>query len=83
MRSGNDVTANFCGSCHTLIYITSTASLGRILLRAGTLDDSQAIIPSAHMMAKFKQAWLVLPVGVPAFEEFPPADEFARIFGRS
>lgn len=82
MRSGNDLTANFCGSCHTLIYNTNSASPGRILLRAGTLDDSQALVPLAHMMTKFKQAWLILPAEVPAFAEFPPAHEFVRIFPR-
>jgi len=79
MRSGNKSTLHVCASCHTLIYNTNSASPVRILLRAGTLDDSRAVVPVVHMFTAEKQAWLELRVEVPAYAGFPPAEEFARI----
>lgn len=79
--SGMDATVSLCGTCHTVIQNTHAARPGTILLRAGTLDDSEALVPIAHLFTKRKQAWLTLPQRVPAFEELPSAEEFRQIFG--
>jgi len=81
MPSGMAATDSFCSSCHTIIYNTHTILTDQILLRAGTLDDSQSIVPAAHHFTKRKQSWLTLPTAVPTFEELPPPAEFSRIFG--
>jgi hypothetical protein len=55
---------------------------GIALLRAGTLDDSDAIVPRLHIWVKRKQPLVVLPEGVPAFEESAPMAEMAAIMMR-
>lgn len=78
--NGMKATDSSCSVCHTVIYNTHAKSSGKLLLRAGTLDESQALMPSAHIFIKRKQAWLVLPDGIPAFEGLPSAEEFRRAF---
>ncbi len=35
----------------------------------GTLDQSHPLVPEAHYFVRSKFAWIILPSGVPAFEE--------------
>jgi hypothetical protein len=79
MPSGMDATDSTCGGCHTVIYNTHSARPATVLLRAGTLDDSQAIVPVAHIFAKRKQSWIGLPDDVPTFAEFPSGAEFFEL----
>ena len=39
-------------------------------VRVGTLDTPDAAPPDVHIYTEPKQAWLVLPADVPAFEQF-------------
>ena len=72
-----------CGACHTRLYNTNSARPGIVLIRAGTLDASDAITPVAHIWVKRKQPWIALPEGVPAFDESAPAEVFAAILMRA
>lgn len=83
MPSGMEATVSACDVCHTAIYNTHVARPGTILLRAGTLDESDALVPIAHILTKRKQAWLILPEGVPAFEELPSQAEFLEVMKQS
>lgn len=53
-------------------------------VRVGTLDCPEALPPDAHIFTASKQAWVVIPEGVPSFEEFYeiealwPAESLAR-----
>jgi len=65
-----------CGTCHTRIFNTNAIMPGMAVLRAGTLDDSPLLNPMAHIWVKRKQAWLVIPDGVPSWPEGPSREEF-------
>ena len=67
-----------CGVCHTRIYNTNTIRPGVIVLRAGTLDRSDALGCAAHIWTKRKQAWIVIPEGVPSWPESPSAEALRR-----
>jgi hypothetical protein len=68
-----------CGTCHTRIYNTNSARPGLAMVRAGTLDASDRIVPRAHIWVKRKQAWIAIPDDVPQFEESAPAEVFVRL----
>jgi hypothetical protein len=72
-----------CGVCHTRIYNTNTRRPGIAVMRAGTLDDSHLIDVVAHIWTKRKQAWLVLPEGIPAWREGAPLQELAAALGKA
>lgn len=65
-----------CGICHTRIYNTTTAAPGMVVLRAGTLVDSQRLVPFAHIWTKRKQSWVFIPDNVPSWTESPSLEEF-------
>lgn len=39
-------------------------------MRVGTLDHPDCCPPDVHIFTKEKQKWLVLPEGIPVFEEY-------------
>ena len=78
-RSGARSHQRICGVCHSRIFNSNTQRPGIALLRAGTLDASDTIVPRAHIWVKRKQPWVVLPDAVPSFPENAPLAEFARI----
>lgn len=77
--SGSTSRQYVCGTCHTRIYNTNTARPGLAIVRAGTLDRSDEIVPRAHIWTKRKQPWIVIADDVPQFEESAPTAEFAAI----
>ena len=77
--SGSTSRQFVCGTCHTRIYNTNTARPGLAIVRAGTLDQSDRIVPRLHIWVKRKQPWIAIPDDVPQFEQVPSADEFMRI----
>jgi hypothetical protein len=77
--SGSTSRQFVCGVCHTRIYNVNTARPGIILVRAGTLDASDRIEPRAHIWVKRKQPWVVLPEGLPVFEEGAPLEAWREI----
>ena len=83
MPSGMVSTSSVCSTCYTAIFNVHAARPSTILLRAGTLDESQSIVPIAHIFTKRKQAWVTLPRDVPVFDEFPSQAEFYRLLEQS
>ena len=78
-RSGAEAEQFFCAICHTRLYSTNSSRPGIVILRAGTLDESDALVPKLHIWMKRKQPWVDLPEGVPAFMESAPPAEFVAI----
>ena len=78
-RSGAQSHQRICAICHTRIFNSNTARPGIALLRAGTLDASDQIMPRTHIWVKRKQPWLNIPPEVPVFDENAPMAEFAAI----
>jgi hypothetical protein len=48
---------------------------GVITLRAGTLDDSENVVPAMHIWTDSKQAWIRIPEGTPAYGQQPDTTE--------
>ena len=80
--SGSESHQRLCGTCHTRLWNTNSARPGIAVVRAGTLDASDALEPRLHIWVKRKQPWVVLAEGVPAFEESASAAEFVAILMR-
>lgn len=71
-----------CGVCHSRIYNTNTRRPDIAVVRAGTLERSEELDCVAHIFTRHKQAWLVLPEGVPAWPDAPPAEAFIAALQR-
>ncbi|MGM3390134.1 GFA family protein [Stutzerimonas stutzeri] len=85
-RYGNTGLAShhrLCAECHTRIYNTTNAAPGMVVLRAGTLDKSCVIEPSAHIWVTRKQPWLQLPIDIPHWPKSPTPEAFAQALVRS
>lgn len=65
--SGRIKTCTFCGDCGTRIHHqTNPAALS---IKAGTLDDTSQLVPTAHYWTKRKQPWVPIPPGVTCVED--------------
>ncbi len=65
--SGRTKTCSFCGNCGTRIaHQTDTRALS---VKAGTLDDTSRLTPTAHYWTKRKQLWVIIPNGVKCVED--------------
>lgn len=61
--SGDAVYRKFCGKCGSPV-ITETPSAttqGNVFIKAGTLDDCSALVPTLHFWTKSAQDWFVFP----------------------
>lgn len=59
-----------CQSCRAALWSHYGGSGPKIaFVRAGTLDDPSQCPPDAMIFTNDKLSWLVLPPGIPAFEE--------------
>ncbi len=60
-----------CPHCRTAIW-SHYAGSGPVtkFVRVGTLDDPSAMPPDVHIFTASKQPWVLIPPGMPAFEEF-------------
>ncbi|MBK8254494.1 MAG: GFA family protein [Polyangiaceae bacterium] len=60
-----------CSSCKVAVW-SHYAGAGTIItfVRVGTLDNPDLMPPDVHIFTASKQPWVLLPPGVPAFEEY-------------
>jgi hypothetical protein len=66
----------FCESCGTTLWSRYHIVPGDCLfVRAGTLDNPEAVEPDVHIHTRNKLPWLTLPAGVPVFETGYKIDE--------
>ena len=65
-----------CPTCKVAVW-SHYAGSGPItkFVRVGTLDQPDVLPPDVHIFTASKQPWVVLPEGVPAFEEYYDRDE--------
>lgn len=84
--SGNPHEVFRCAACGTALWSKYHAAPGEtVLLRAGTLDQPEAIKPDVHIFTRSKLPWLPLPDGARSFEAFYklaevwPAESLARL----
>jgi hypothetical protein len=62
------------------LYNTNTARPGVALVRAGTLDESDTIVPAVHMWACRRQPWIGLPGNAEVHDQAIPFERFMQIF---
>lgn len=71
-----------CARCKARIYATNSEREGMASLRCGTLDDSAAVVPAAHLWVKSKQPWIGLPADAVTMDEQPRStDEWLKLVG--
>jgi hypothetical protein len=58
-----------CPECQVAVFSRYSGDAFRYV-RGGTLDDPSSVEPDVHIFTRSKLPWVVLPDGVPAFEEF-------------
>jgi hypothetical protein len=75
--SGHLSRQRVCGTCHTRIFNTSNARPGLVVLRAGTLDESECLAAVAHIWVKRMQPWIAIPDHVPCWPEAAPPGALA------
>ena len=61
-----------CADCSVLLW-ASHGMFGEAIsfVRAGTLDEGEALAPDCHFFVRSTHPWVTLPEGVPAFETLP------------
>jgi hypothetical protein len=81
---GSAQTIHRCPDCQVAVF----SEYGRPevrFVRAGTLDDPDAVTPDVHIYTRSKVPWVVLPDSARAFEEYYdtkalwPAGSYARV----
>ena len=65
--SGRTKECFLCTNCGTRIYHQVVQAA--ISIKAGTLDDTSSLQPSAHYWTKSKQSWVPIPAGARCFED--------------
>ena len=65
--SGRTKDCTFCPGCGTRIYHQVVDEV--LVVKAGTLDDTSWLNPSAHYWTKRKQPWVLIPPGVRCIED--------------
>lgn len=64
--SGRIKSCVFCPTCGTRIYHRKGEAIS---VKAGTLDDTSGLRPTAHYWTKRKQPWVQIPAGVTCVED--------------
>lgn len=68
--SGQAHDVYFCGTCGTYLWSDYGAPGKSYFVRAGTLDQPEAVTPDVHIYTRSKLPWVVLPKGARAFQAF-------------
>jgi hypothetical protein len=70
-ESGGPVFRRFCGTCGSPIIseIPGPQTEGMAYIKAGTLDDTSGLTPSAHIWASSAQDWFPIPKGAVRVEK--------------
>jgi hypothetical protein len=70
--SGNRMHRRFCPTCGVHLFSEAEARPHLIFVRAGTLDDPDAIRPAATIWTAQAPAWACIDASLPAFDGQPP-----------
>ena len=73
--SGAQSTQQLCAVCYTRLFNINSRAPGRVFMRAGTLDESDQLMPVAHIWVSRKQPWVTIPDGVPTWPAAPNLPE--------
>lgn len=69
--SGQAVYRKFCARCGSPVLTDTPAAEaeGMIFFKAGTLDRTADLAPTAHLWTRSAQRWITYPSGVPTLPE--------------
>lgn len=70
--SGNRMHRRFCPECGTHLFSEAESRPHLVFLRAGTLDDTSLVRPSAVIWTDMAPAWACWDASLPTFEGQPP-----------
>lgn len=74
--SGKHHDVFFCETCGTTLWSRyDIVPSDCLFVRAGTLDNPEAVVPDVHIFTRSKLPWVELPVGVRAFPSIYKIDE--------
>ena len=73
--SGQPHDVFFCPRCGTTVWSKYHPVPWALFVRAGTLDDPDAVKPDLHIFTRSKLPWLELPEGARSFDTFYKLDE--------
>ena len=73
--SGQPHDVFFCARCGTTVWSRYRPVPWALFVRAGTLDDQDAVTPDLHIFTRSKVLWLELPAGARTFDAFYKLDE--------
>lgn len=70
-ESGNRVTRQFCGTCGSPLFTRAALNPEHIWIKAGSLDLSDWLQPSASCWSDSAQTWAPAPAAVAQFAKNP------------
>jgi hypothetical protein len=70
--SGRVLMRHFCGDCGSPLYAFREISPERVVVKAGTLDDTSALKITAHIWTKSKRPWSHIDPACEQFDTSPP-----------
>ncbi len=70
--SGRRMHRRFCPKCGVHLFSAAEERPQMLVVRAGTLDDPNAVKPQANIWTKSAPAWAQLDPELPCFEGQPP-----------
>ncbi|MBO0736674.1 MAG: GFA family protein [Alphaproteobacteria bacterium] len=73
--SGHPHDVYFCGDCGTTLWSRYARAGDCLFVRAGTLDNPEAVKPDVHIFIRTKLPWLSLPPGALAYPSMYTLDE--------
>lgn len=73
--SGQPHDVFFCERCGTTVWSRYHPVPWALFVRAGTLDNPDAVQPDLHIFTRSKAPWLQLPEGARTFDTFYQLDE--------
>ena len=80
--TGVEITSWFCGDCGGRLYGERAGRPEITIIRAGTLDDTTWLVPTAHMFMRSAQPWIQPAVDALCYEtgtdDFRPVAETWR-----
>lgn len=72
-ESGQPLSREFCAACGSPIRSAPSSTPKLLAVKAGTLDQADALAPAMHIWTASKLDWVTIPEGMPQFAHGPQA----------
>ncbi len=81
--SGAQSTQQFCAACYTRLFNITSRAPDRVVMRAGSLDESDKLTPVAHIWVSRKQPWVAIPDSLPTWPTAPNLAELDVVLAKA